>query len=295
MSDENNVAISSVKIQSILEKWCDENISLGKTYAPSKPENKDENLIFIYQDNTACSASYAFVDVFKRKTDNKYIIKSRIGFATFHGEDPGTNEVSDEIDRDNILQVMDYLLDMCFHDSNNVGDMVYKIPENIMKNIPMRCDHKNHHGSKNIAWDKCNDNNTDLINYIENLLKKENENISENENIDEISIDEIKELHNSKSKYYELMKDLSKVVKFTLKCNNKTINLDDISKNLNFEDENENIMANTVIFDNCEFKPSLGSLLGCVPFTANAFYMINLCRKIVPKWFDRKWKIDELQ
>ncbi len=37
------------------------------------------------------------------------------------------------------MEVMDFLITMCFHDLNNVGDFMNDIPENIVLSVSNKC------------------------------------------------------------------------------------------------------------------------------------------------------------
>ncbi|VBB17779.1 hypothetical protein YASMINEVIRUS_242 [Yasminevirus sp. GU-2018] len=93
-----------------------------KSFTATEEKYKDQKLVLVYQDGTACSASYAFSDVYQ-KPDGTYKVVTDCGHAHFTGDNPGDHATNDEVDCKTLDEVLYELLRYCGHDPNTSGDM----------------------------------------------------------------------------------------------------------------------------------------------------------------------------
>jgi hypothetical protein len=101
-----------------LKAFFENNLKPGMAYGTVKNKSFTPhplNGILVYQDGTACSASYAFSDVFQIP-DGTYIVKTDCGQAHFTGDSPGDHAVFYEKECKNLTEVLVELNDFCGHD-----------------------------------------------------------------------------------------------------------------------------------------------------------------------------------
>lgn len=91
-----------------------------------KASNRPGKLV--YQDGTACSASYSFMDVYLLD-DNTYTVYTDCGHARFTGDSRHSDGVI-ETSHNTLAEVLDYLFTYCGHDPNTTGEMLGRIVHN---------------------------------------------------------------------------------------------------------------------------------------------------------------------
>ena len=80
----------------------------------------------VYQDGTACSASYAMSDVFCMP-DNTFIVQTEVGQAHFTGDDPSNHVTYHVRACAGLLDVVVELACFCGHDPNSTGEMLHQL------------------------------------------------------------------------------------------------------------------------------------------------------------------------
>lgn len=154
---------STEKLEDTLKKWCDENLTHGRSYPPNH-EPIELNCVpkgnLVYQDGTACSASHAFNDVYLQE-DGTYTVYT----------DCSTIDVEPKHCK-NIAEVLDYLLLFCGHDPNSTGDLLLNIIHNYQLNIDKDLvgSYKTYKGGIVPILQNCNDENSALISAIESSI-----------------------------------------------------------------------------------------------------------------------------
>lgn len=126
----------SAELSEAIFSFFDNNLIPGMCYHGSLPTGKpfirDEDMNrlglnnneLIYQDGTACSASHAFSDIYKKK-DGTYIVVTDTGAAEYQGH---SYESSYQIENcETLFDVLLELLSFCGHDPNSSGDMFYHV------------------------------------------------------------------------------------------------------------------------------------------------------------------------
>lgn len=120
--------------------FCDENLKPGMCYSskgvPFSNYLVDGNdAVLAYQDGTACSASFALSDVY-RKSDNTYIVVTDTGHAHFTGDDPSNHTDLHVEECATLEDVLIELTSFCGHDPNSTGDMLIDVfDRSILKSI----------------------------------------------------------------------------------------------------------------------------------------------------------------
>lgn len=116
------------------------------TLEEGEPDTRNGKLV--YQDGTACSASYAFHDIYLLE-NGTYTVYTKCGC------NDGKKDIK-PYDCDNICQVIDFLLEFCFHDPNSVGDVFLYI----INNHQLKVDDVAIHHSNGLypIFDKCHGN-----------------------------------------------------------------------------------------------------------------------------------------
>lgn len=127
-------------MEDAIKNWCDSNITVGMCYRGSMSINdpiavvsidiQDRNEIIskrsgklIYQDGTACSASYAFADVYKLDSDS-YQVYMDCGCAKFTGDNPENEYGIETKTFSKLSEVVDYLASFSGHDANSCGELI---------------------------------------------------------------------------------------------------------------------------------------------------------------------------
>lgn len=109
-----------------LKAFFENNLKPGMAYGTIKNKSFTShplNGTLVYQDGTACSASYAFSDVFQMP-DGTYIVKTDCGEAHFTGGSPEDRAEIYEKECQNMTEVLIELNNFCGHDPNTCGDML---------------------------------------------------------------------------------------------------------------------------------------------------------------------------
>jgi len=109
-----------------LKAFFDNNLIPGMAYGTDKKKpftSRPQDGILVYQDGTACSASYAFSDIFQIP-DGTYIVKTDCGQARFTGGSPEDHAEFYETKCQNLTDVLIELNIFCGHDPNTCGDML---------------------------------------------------------------------------------------------------------------------------------------------------------------------------
>lgn len=123
-----------------IKKWCDTNIAIGMCYGSNKSttpitgdQTKQRRGKLLYQDGTACSASYAFADVYE--LDNgEYEVYADCGYACFTGDNCHNEDGIMTNKFQKLSEVVDYLADLSFHDPNSCGDLMYYLSDKLAEN-----------------------------------------------------------------------------------------------------------------------------------------------------------------
>lgn len=162
-----------MNLESTLKKWCDGNLKPGMCYGGNKDgpitldayePNQTRHGELVYQDGTACSASYAFHDVYLLD-DGSYEIYTDCGQARMTGGEHVKYDAEPE-KCSNLAEVLDFLLCFCGHDPNSAGDMLEHIIHNYQLNLDNDVTREWKRGSRIPVLAKCGDNQ-DLIVAIE--------------------------------------------------------------------------------------------------------------------------------
>ena len=169
--------IKQQTLESTLKKWCNLNLATGMCYGGQKDTpitknyNQNRKGTLIYQDGTACSASFVFNDIYILD-DNTYIVYTDAGGASHTG---GNIELADiePYHCKNLCEVLDKLLEYNGHDPNTTGKkFAFVIRDNMIK-LDEKCVQIIHR-LKFPIFSKCDDNDESLINAIECIIENKN-------------------------------------------------------------------------------------------------------------------------
>lgn len=130
-------------MEDTIKIWCDNNIAPGMCYGSVKGtrnrpiagkvskvsfEGRSGNLI--YQDGTACSASYAFADVYQLE-NGEYEVYMESAQSRYMGNSPINESGIEHTKYTKLSEVVSYLSDYSGHDSNSCGELMEYLSERI--------------------------------------------------------------------------------------------------------------------------------------------------------------------
>lgn len=166
-----------MSLNEVLKRWCDANLKPGMCYGGSTSpitldayESKDRKGKLVYQDGTACQASYSFHDVYLLD-DGFYIVYVDCGYCIIIKEEKKIVEIEPKKFK-NLAGVLDYLINFCGHDPNSTGSFLYNIVNKYKYDLKFDDDTTIKIGRREIiipVLSKCHDNKS-LIKAIESEL-----------------------------------------------------------------------------------------------------------------------------
>lgn len=125
---ETGKSISDIKNMEIFNNCPSDMINeMNNSYLKFKKTQERPGKL-VYQDGTACSASYAFADIYLLD-DGTYSVYSACGHAMFTGGGRDALDIKPQ-PCVNLAEVLDYLVCFCGHDPNTTGEMLLTIIPN---------------------------------------------------------------------------------------------------------------------------------------------------------------------
>ena len=120
--------MNNLTFDDALQSFFQNNLTPGLCYPGTKGEAFTEapnggNLV--YQDGTACSASYAFSDVYQMP-DDTFVVQTKTASAQSQGDSPD-NEITITTKCKDLCKVLVELSNFSGHLSNTTGDMLISI------------------------------------------------------------------------------------------------------------------------------------------------------------------------
>src|SRR5690349_12401774 len=114
-------------LEDALKLFFDKQLLPGMAYG-GKPDktahtSTPSDAILMYQDGTACSASYAMSDIFQLP-DKSFLVQTDVGHAYFMGDNPSNHAEIVTKSCSTLLDVVVELAEFCFHDPNAIGDLL---------------------------------------------------------------------------------------------------------------------------------------------------------------------------
>lgn len=118
---------SNLTYDMAIATFFDNNLKPGMCYGSNGEPFTDvlPNAKLVYQDGTACSASYAFSDVFQLP-DSTFIVKTKVASANCTGGNMENDETIEKSCRD-LSEVLIGLASYSGHDPNTAGDMLFAL------------------------------------------------------------------------------------------------------------------------------------------------------------------------
>lgn len=136
-------------MEAAVKQWCDANIAINMAYRGSIPKDEPISVVYLkpeerkaitdkrpgkllYQDATACSASYAFADVYQLDT-GEYQVYMDSGHGHCTGDDTHNETGIDCTTFKKLSEVVNYLADFSGHDPNTCGELMFFLLDKIME------------------------------------------------------------------------------------------------------------------------------------------------------------------
>ena len=133
--------------EQVLRDWCNDQLAPGKCYGSvlgqSFTQAPPDAVALVYQDGTACSASYCFSDVYECK-DGTYVVQTDVGVGKFTGDSPHSegNDTFCTQRCATLLDVLNELLLYCGHDPNSTGELVGSLTGYWLQCVPLKQRHE---------------------------------------------------------------------------------------------------------------------------------------------------------